>query len=660
MVKNIVFIFFSRLSGRLFFLSITDKNGTVSREYDALNRVTKYIDTEGNTIEYCYDCVGNLSRLIYPDGSAVVYTYDLNNNLVSVTDWNNRSTVYSYDENNRVTRVVKPDGSVTTTIYDNAGRVISTVEKTSSGATITGFEYEYDDLGRIKCEKHLAKNENIWYTYDKLSRVISKTVENTVTTTTTEETFSYDAAGNLLCNYSEQGQNCFEYTSNNRLNSHNGYYVSYDRDGNITSVVLDGARRTLKYDSTNKLISAGQNAYTYNAENTRVKNLCGGIETTYVYDTNAKLSKLLTKTAGGVTTKYVYGRGLIGEETNGTFRTYHFDYRGSTVALTNINGLVTDTFEYDTYGKLTHRTGSTKILFMYNGRDGVVTDDNGLIYMRARYYSPELRRFINSDTIAGEITEAITLNRYAYANDNPVSFVDPFGLSADARTSTGNWWSDTGSDIVHGILDLAGFIPGYGAIADGLNALIYLAEGDYLNAGLTALSAIPGIGDIAGGAKWAGKLFKGANKVADGIGWLGKLFGKTDDIADITKVLSNGTEAIGNVGEVIAKNSDDIYKTTKYTFIDGGEIKLPTQIKSTDAIDAWNDFLGPNQTNINKFTGKPDTNRIFSQDGTKSIRFGNHEMNSLGTHKAHFHYENWDLDVNTNIVTLHNRMQRLR
>ena len=68
---------------------------------------------------------------------------------------------------------------------------------------------------------------------------------------------------------------------------------------------------------------------------------------------------------------------------------------------------------------------------MYNGRDGVVTDDNGLIYMRARYYSPELRRFVNVDIIAGKITNAITLNRYAYANANPVSFVDPQGLSVE-------------------------------------------------------------------------------------------------------------------------------------------------------------------------------------------------------------------------------------
>jgi len=56
--------------------------------------------------------------------------------------------------------------------------------------------------------------------------------------------------------------------------------------------------------------------------------------------------------------------------------------------------------------------------------------------MRARYYSPEMRRFINADIISGEISNAITLNRYAYANGNPVSNTDPFGLAAEDRGSS--------------------------------------------------------------------------------------------------------------------------------------------------------------------------------------------------------------------------------
>ena len=113
--------------------------------------------------------------------------------------------------------------------------------------------------------------------------------------------------------------------------------------------------------------------------------------------------------------------------------TYHFDYRGSTVAITDASGSITDTFAYDTYGNLIERSGSSEVIFGYNGRDGVVSDGNGLIYMRARYYSPKFRRFVNADLVAGEITNGITLNRYAYANGNPVSNVDPFGLSAEDR-----------------------------------------------------------------------------------------------------------------------------------------------------------------------------------------------------------------------------------
>ena len=138
-------------------------------------------------------------------------------------------------------------------------------------------------------------------------------------------------------------------------------------------------------------------------------------------------------TDNGEVVKFVYGDGLIGEERSGAFRTYHFDYRGSTVAISNDCGSVSDRFEYDSYGQMTSHTGSGSVIFGYNGRDGVVTDENGLIYMRARYYAPSLKRFVNADIIAGEISNAVTLNRYAYANGNPVSNVDPFGLSADNK-----------------------------------------------------------------------------------------------------------------------------------------------------------------------------------------------------------------------------------
>lgn len=108
--------------------------------------------------------------------------------------------------------------------------------------------------------------------------------------------------------------------------------------------------------------------------------------------------------------------------------TCHYDNRGSTVAITNGQGTVTDTFTYGPYGEQCGRTGKTRTPFLYNGRYGVETDTNGLYYMRARYYNPDIKRFINQDVIQGSLDNAITLNRFAYANGNPISYLDPFGL----------------------------------------------------------------------------------------------------------------------------------------------------------------------------------------------------------------------------------------
>jgi RHS repeat-associated protein len=110
---------------------------------------------------------------------------------------------------------------------------------------------------------------------------------------------------------------------------------------------------------------------------------------------------------------YVYGLGLIGEETGSQYTSYHFDLRGSTVALTNSTAQVTERFQYSPYGVLL--SGDVKKTpFLFNGMYGVMTDSNGLYYMRARFYSPEMRRFVNQDILLGFVEDGQSLNRYAY------------------------------------------------------------------------------------------------------------------------------------------------------------------------------------------------------------------------------------------------------
>ena len=75
---------------------------------------------------------------------------------------------------------------------------------------------------------------------------------------------------------------------------------------------------------------------------------------------------------------YVYGIGLISCETARGSSYYHYDMRGSTTLLTDEKGRVTDRYQYGIFGEVEHTEGTTRQPFQYNGRDGVLTDLNGL------------------------------------------------------------------------------------------------------------------------------------------------------------------------------------------------------------------------------------------------------------------------------------------
>ncbi len=79
------------------------------------------------------------------------------------------------------------------------------------------------------------------------------------------------------------------------------------------------------------------------------------------------------------------------------------------------------------------------------------------------------------------------------------------------------------------------------------------------------------------------------------------------------------------------------------------ETKSGVAVKQKDATDRWDDFLGPDQTNIDPRDGLPDPDRIWSADGKRSIRFGDHEMSSK-PNKMHYHQETWYEDRVENVL----------
>ena len=226
---------------------------------------------------------------------------------------------------------------------------------------------------------------------------------------------------------------------------------------------------------------------------------------------------------------YTYGNGLISDsrkEAKGSDtekRYYHYNHIGSTTAITDADGDLLYRIAYGTYGELTgiydadgqkmageaagqssikETLQAEKLRFLYNGRYGVETGADGLYYMRARYYNPQIKRFINRDIIDGSITDSQSLNKYSYVQGNPISLVDPFGLCAQ------DYFSRAG----HELLDWLGFIfdP-----ADVINFLWYTAEGNTAMAAATAVAIVPAAGSfIAKGTKQAIKAGKKAAQKA--------------------------------------------------------------------------------------------------------------------------------------------------
>ena len=94
------------------------------------------------------------------------------------------------------------------------------------------------------------------------------------------------------------------------------------------------------------------------------------------------------------------------DDASDDMKVYHYDFRGSVTSITDKEGTVIASYSYSTYGYRTTEFGDENEIIGYNGIDGVLTDPNGLYYMRMRYYCVELDRFISSEktptSISGE------------------------------------------------------------------------------------------------------------------------------------------------------------------------------------------------------------------------------------------------------------------
>jgi RHS repeat-associated protein len=104
---------------------------------------------------------------------------------------------------------------------------------------------------------------------------------------------------------------------------------------------------------------------------------------------------------------------------------YLFDELSSVVGLTDSNGTLVSTYQYDPYGNLTSSTGSVANPWRFAG--GYLDSSTGLYKFGTRYYNPGFGRWSQQDPVRGQLNDPTSLNRYLYADDDPANVTDPSG-----------------------------------------------------------------------------------------------------------------------------------------------------------------------------------------------------------------------------------------
>jgi RHS repeat-associated protein len=425
-----------------------------------------------------YDKIGNLTSYTNGVGLTITQAFDAADRLTkissSLSDSNHPATLISvispsgYWSDGELRQTLQGNGLTETWAYNNrhepcrmnlnsTATVLQSCSDALPSGNVLDYTYGYaDSSGRNNGTTLLwsaagAQTFSRNYTYDQVSRLA--TLSGTGTTCSAL-TWTYDIWGNRTdqTNTPGSGSSCVEahltFTAQNRITAPN---MVYDAPGNL--MMQTGA--TYQYDDENRMTSltgtGGAASYVYDAAGQRVQKTVQGVSTYYIYDLAGSVVAE-SNAATGWQKAYVYGgaRRLLAEYDGGSTGTTSFvtgDYLGSTRLITALNQSVKDSLDFLPYGEQIAGDTSTTHKFTGKERDA----ESNLDDFGARYYSSSMGTFMSVDPSGKSVhlADPQTRNRYVYARDNPIGYVDP----------NGRW----GTAVHNAIID---------------NALSFLASGD--------------------------------------------------------------------------------------------------------------------------------------------------------------------------------------
>ncbi|HEU4506847.1 MAG TPA: RHS repeat-associated core domain-containing protein [Pyrinomonadaceae bacterium] len=415
-------------------------------EYDKADNLVKVTDRRGKVTTFEYDGLARRTFAGYGFNgstfeSTISYTYDAGDRLRQVVDSAGGTLTFDYNNLNCLTSQTSPHGTVGYT-YDSVGR-----RSTMTVAGQSAVNYTYDDMDRLT---QMSQGLNVVsFNYDAINRLLSMTLPNAVVTE-----YEYDAGSQLTGITYRRGTTflgdlTYTYDSAGRINKVGGTFARTNLPQafasatyNALNQVTQKGAQSLTYDANGNLSSDGVNTYTWDARNQLTAISGPGLTASFQYD---GLGRRINKTVNGTSTNYLYDEATIVQELSGSTSranilaggvdgiflrsdsggasSFLSDGLGSTLALTDSNGVAQTQYSYDPFGNSTTTGATSSNTSTFTGRED---DGTGLLFYRARYYSPVLQRFISEDPVEFSGGDA---NLYAYVGNSPTLFNDPSGLS---------------------------------------------------------------------------------------------------------------------------------------------------------------------------------------------------------------------------------------
>jgi RHS repeat-associated protein len=409
-------------NGRLY--SVTKGSATTTyTAYDDMGRVTQKtvtIDGQNYLFGYAYDAVGNLTRITYPDGYALNYGYHSGTNLLSTATGSSPAlsvNMSGYSNFAKAGTISYPATTTSIGYFSRTGRV--------DGISVPGLmamDYTYTAAGDVSAIYDNERNLSYVYTYDNLHRLRTETAIGPF----------YRPAGRSI----------------------NLYYESPDEVHAPSRVVADGQTRNLIYEDNGNLVigydfsQSGQppeRRLTYNAENmplTIEHQPQGGSTTTtqLTYDGDGRRVRKQTgsdsviyvdetyEIRNGQPVKYVFaGDRRVARIRGSEVHYFHKDHLGSSTLVTNAAGVLLESTTYEAYGLQRPDCDPKLNNVAYTFTDQEWDSETGLYNYDARLYDPVLGRFLSADSVVSNWYDPQALNRYSYALNNPLKYVDPNG-----------------------------------------------------------------------------------------------------------------------------------------------------------------------------------------------------------------------------------------